>query len=225
MRRGTELQAADYCKKDGDFWECGQPAVKERARTDVKAFQQKLKEGLSDLDLMEVDFAAFNRFSKTVDRYRGLCPPKRTEELQVHLFYGAPGTGKTRMAYDLAPDLYAFPIGKDLWSDGYYGQECVLVDDFSGQMRLVDTLRFLDRYSIQIPKKGGFNWWCPTRIIITTNVHPCKWYKWEDRASQEAALRRRIHHVWDFDDKNWGELENQPRHIRGDSEEMRLWWL
>jgi len=172
---------------------------------------------------MEVDFNAYNRFCKTVDRYRLYQAIKRTEELSVHIFYGSPGTGKTRMAYELMPNLYAFPIGKELWSDGYNGQSEVLVDDFSGQMRLVDTLRFLDRYPIQIPRKGGFNWWCPNYIVLTTNIHPAKWYDWTKRPEQQAALRRRIHHIWDFDDKTWGELENQPHHITGE-EAINLWW-
>lgn len=211
-----------YCKKDGDYFEVGQLAKGPGSRTDVAAFQKLVKEGKSDLELMEVDFNAYNRFSKTVDRYRLYNPPVRREELNVHLFFGSPGVGKTRMAYELMPNLYAFPIGQQLWSDGYAGQTEVLVDDFSGQMRLVDTLRFLDRYPIQIPKKGGFNWWCPNYIVITTNIHPSKWYKYEDRMEQEAALRRRIHHVWDFDDANYGPLENQPLHLEGDA--IKQWW-
>jgi len=224
MRRGTEQEASAYCKKDGDFWECGQLAASGRgSRTDVTAFHQKLKSGLTDLELMEVDFNAFNRFSRTVDRFRSLTPIVRTEDLAVHLFVGEPGTGKTRKAYALCPDLYAFPIGPTLWSDGYRGQTDVLIDDFHGQMRLVDTLRFIDRYPIQIPKKGGFNWWCPNRIIITSMYHPSKWYKWEDRKTQETALRRRIHYVWDFDDCKHGPTGDQPRLYQG-AAELQLYW-
>jgi len=223
MRRGTEQEAAVYCKKGGDYWECGTIARGQGSRTDVEEFKKLIKEGKTDLELMDVDFNGFNRFMKSVDRYRMYKTPVRTHELVVHLFYGAPGTGKTKMAYELMPDLYTFPIGPQLWSDGYCGQTDVLLDDFSGQMRLVDTLRFLDRYPIQIPKKGGFNWWCPNRIIITTNRHPSTWYKFNERADEEQALRRRIHHIWDFDDQTWGDLENQPHHITG-PEAIKLWW-
>lgn len=198
-RRGSEAEASDYCKKEGDFEEFGIRALCKGSRTDVLAFAALVKSGRTDLELMEEDFNAFNRFYKTVDRYRSYIPPKRTEELKVALFVGKTGTGKTRKAYDLFPDLYAFPIGKDLWSDGYMGQKNVLVDDFSGQMRLVDLLRFLDRYPIQIPKKGGFNWWCPSFIIITTNFHPRDWFKWDGREEHQAALKRRFTTVFDFD--------------------------
>jgi len=30
------------------------------------------------------------------------------------------------------------------------------------------------------------------RIIVTTNIHPSKWYTWEKRENQEEALRRRF---------------------------------
>lgn len=157
--------------------------------------------GKNDLELMEADFSAFNRFIKSVDRYRTYVPPKRTTDLKVALFVGLPGTGKTRRAYELFPAIYATPIGPTLWLDGYLGQSDVLIDDFSGQMRLVDLLRFLDRYPIQVPKKGSFCWWCPTNIIITTNSHPKNWYKYEDRTDSAKALKRRIHAVFDFDNK------------------------
>jgi len=145
---------------------------------------------------METDFNKFSRFMKTVDRYRLYSKPVRTTDLKVHVFVGPPNSGKTKFVNDRYPDNYSFPIGKDLWSDGYMGQPVVLVDDFSGQMRLVDTLRFLDRYPIQIPKKGGFNWWMPEIIILTTNRHPYHWYDWGNRPLQEEALKRRLHHIW-----------------------------
>jgi len=173
---------------------------------------------------MESDFGAYARFNKSVDRYRSLVAPVRTSELIVHLFYGRPGTGKTRMAYKLMPQLYAFPIGPQLWSDGYMGQPHILIDDFNGQMRLVDTLRFLDRYPILIPRKGGFNWYCPEIVVITTNVHPARWYDYTGakKENQEAALRRRFHHVWNFDDLQHGPNEDQPLQISGDA--IYEWW-
>ena len=36
--------------------------------------------------------------------------------------YGPPGTGKTRFCYDTCPDLWAIPLGKNLWFDNYQGE-------------------------------------------------------------------------------------------------------
>jgi len=115
---------------------------------------------------METDFNKFSRFMKTVDRYRLYSKPVRTTDLKVHVFVGPPNSGKTKFVNDRYPDNYSFPIGKDLWSDGYMGQPVVLVDDFSGQMRLVDTLRFLDRYPIQIPKKEVLTGGCQKSLSL-----------------------------------------------------------
>jgi len=210
-RFGTQLEAITYCQKDGEFHEWGTKKTqpKQSTRTDLEAFREAIKEGQNDLQLAESNLGAFARYPKMIDRMRVLLPPKRTDDnpIKVCLFIGLPDTGKTREAYAQFPDLYSFPIGKDLWSDGYSGQREVLVDDFAGEMRLVDLLRFLDRYPIQIPKKGGFNWWCPERVIVTTNIHPSDWYDYRKRKSSEKALRRRFHGVFDFDKKVDGQVQ------------------
>lgn len=201
VRKGTEKQAADYCKEDGLFYEWGTMNEKGHGtRTDVAAFRELVFSGQTDIQLMEADFNAYNRFQRSIDRFRSLKKPVRKEDLQVFLYIGKPGTGKTKKFEELyGEEGYAFPIGKDLWSDGYQGQVAVCVDDFCGGMQLKDVLRFLDRYPIQIPRKGGFNWWSPDVIVLTTNVHPKDWYNYSTRTDSAQALRRRIHNVFNFD--------------------------
>jgi len=236
-RKGTQLEAINYCKKgeqtkeewhdlkekgpnwglNAEFYDWGTPKTqcgdsgRDSQRTDLVAFREAIKAGETDLQLAESNLGAFVRYPRFVDRMRSLIPPVRTEDLKVVLFFGEPDTLKTKEAYAQFPQCYAFPIGKDLWSDGYTMQKEVLVDDFAGEMRLVDLLRFLDRYVIQIPKKFGFNWWCPNVIMITSNVHPKDWYDYSKRKSSEKALRRRIHGIFDFNQKNdIGEAKNVP---------------
>jgi len=54
FRRGTEKEAADYCKKDGDWVQFGKPTKCPGERTDVTAFQERLASGATDMELMDL---------------------------------------------------------------------------------------------------------------------------------------------------------------------------
>ncbi len=143
------------------------------------------------------------RYYKAVQHVRqigALDKPPIRQELVVSLYIGKPGTGKTRAAYEEDGDLYALPLGKDLWFDNYAGEKTLLLDDFSGELRLVDLLRLLDVYPIQVPVKGSFVYLQAIRIIITSNVSMEYWYDYVSRQDSLDALKRRIHHVVEFND-------------------------
>lgn len=49
---------------------------------------------------------------------------------------------------------------------------------------------------------GGFQWWNPDKIYITSNSHPNTWYDYSKRQDKELALRRRFTKIIEFlDDK------------------------
>lgn len=206
IRRGTRDQARAYCQKeesrvDGP-WEFGDwPAGGQGQRTDLEALYKAARTKKTLLEVAEEAPSAYLRYYKAVQHVRqieALSKPTRTTDLEVILHIGSPGCGKTRRCYDEAPDLFATPVGKQLWLGDYAGESTVLLDDFSGNLRLVDTLRMLDRYPIQMPIKGGHVWWCPNRIYITTNEHPRNWYNYDKRTDSYKALARRIHKVVQF---------------------------
>ena len=76
-----------------------------------------------------------------------------------------------------------------------------MLDDFCGaasHITLGFLLQLLDRYTVMVPTKGGFTWWIPEHVYVTTNVFPRDWYKWEGRLSQYRALARRFSEVLVF---------------------------
>lgn len=107
------------------------------------------------------------------------------------VFWGRSGTGKTRRAWDEAgPQGYSKdPSTK--WFDGYDCQECVVIDEFRGQIGIAHLLRWLDRYPVRVETKGGSRALMASKFFITSNLSPEQWYPDID-AETLAALRRRI---------------------------------
>lgn len=199
-RRGTQEQASAYCKKDGLWFELGQMKQNSDAPSgNLLAVQLKnlivaVKEGADDEKLLSEYTVCCARYPKFIEKVRESQRPALREELEVIVLYGRPGTGKTQYCYTLSPNLYALPVRsqKTTWFNGYQGQKAVLMDDFSGKIGLDELLRLLDRYPIQVEVKGGFTWFNPSTIYITSNVHIDDWYDYSKRNDSKQALKRRI---------------------------------
>lgn len=180
------------------FFEAGKQGGNQGSRTDLQAFFAHVKDGKTDLELAEVNFSCFSRCLKAIDRIRLAIKPKRTERREIIAYVGDTGSGKTRLAVQNHPELYEIPTGKDIWFDAYYLDKVALFDEFTGQMPLNQSLRIIAEYNVvKVPIKGGFTWFNPDVIVITSNARPDTWYDYTNRKEQERALRRRfsaIHH-------------------------------
>ncbi len=206
QKASKNTSARDYCKKSDTqqepFIEFGTFAKGQGARTDLAAFRDSVKGGSRIQQLIEDSPEVFARYRHFYSTLREIYhPPQFGLERKVSIYYGEPGTGKTRLAVSHA-DMWKAPIDNGtMWFDGYDGQTVVVLDDFSGKMsrmQLNYTLRLLDRYPERVPVKGGFTWWNPCHIIITTNYHPRAWYDWTNREVSYRALERRISEVIEF---------------------------
>lgn len=198
-RKGTQEQAIAYCKKEDTRlegpWEFGLPKSQGK-RSDLIALYSSAKQGKRKREVLEEMPASYMRHYKAYAHVQGLfCPPPIDPPRQVHLLLGEPGTGKTRYVKDRHPDHWQTPLQKEMWFDGYDGHDVVLIDDFAGQMPLHLLLQLLDRYVIQVPVKGGFTWWTPRHIYITSNLCISEWYDYSKRQIHLAALERRIHNT------------------------------
>jgi len=215
----------------------GEPFVEPGQRKDVQAIYNMVKEGKSDLEIMELNFANYSRFQRAIARLRTLIKPVRAGYPNVVLIYGPPGCGKTKEAFAQHPDLWEPPITtskkESTWFDGYVGQKAVLLDEFEGHLPLNSLLKLIDKYVRQVPVKHGFTWFHPETIIMTCNEHPSKWYSYGDRVQKEIALRRRICEVFEYkegyigeDDErvDWIFHENHLKEGEQATEAMRKFW-
>ncbi len=205
MRRGTQEQNIAYCRKersrtDGP-WVMGVPTiVRERQRTDIADLVLAVRGGQRFRQLSTELPTQLSRNLKFYDRLVALeRPVPRGTPPSVILLHGPTGCGKSRFVFDKYgrnPSFYVSPVSNgQFWMDGYDGHKFALFDDFAGaasKLTLSQLLRILDRYPVMVPYKGGFHWWFPHKIWITTNIHPREWYKWERREEQYQALFRRF---------------------------------
>lgn len=171
--------------------------ITQGTRTDVKRLVEFIRAGNNELSCWQRFPRAMARYSNLYSRITRLHKPPRVdkERHKVTLLLGEPGTGKTRWVNDNYPDCWETPIDAKGWFDGYDRHEEVLFDDFTGAncaIRLDSLLKLLDIYPRQTAIKGGFRWWAPHRVFITSNVHPRYWYKWEGREILYRAFQRRI---------------------------------
>lgn len=214
-RRGNQQQAIDYCKKEDSRvegatpFEHGVPKVTNQgSRTDLTEFKDAIKDGKRKRDLVDDHTTCMAKFGRFYDTVRGLYRPERTEMRKIYLLIGPPRCGKTRSVMEQhrgekRHDLFDMPLSNGtMWHDGYDGHSHVLIDDFAGaasHITLTNFLRLIDPWNpVQVPIKGGFVWWDPDVIYITSNIFPREWYKWENRVVQYRAMAERFHAVFDF---------------------------
>lgn len=194
IARGTPIQAADYCKKDGDFIELGILQSTQGSRNDLSEVHEMLRTGSNMLEVADSHFSTFIKYHKGFTLYTSLRSTPRDFRTQCVWFWGPTGTGKSRRAYDesmaLCNGSVSYISDETLrWFDPYRGEKGVVLEDFDGTAKISLLLRILDRYPLQVPVKGSFVQWRPRIVWITANFHPETLY---GCSPQFAALLRRI---------------------------------
>lgn len=207
VRHGNQNQAIQYCSKQDTRqegpWSYGTPKSTAKVGCD-KGFIEAVKAGKRLRAVHDGFPEEVRKYPRYYQTLRALYPPPpRDGPPEVVLLIGPPGCGKSRWVRSVCSidDLYFKPVDANMWMDGYDLHPDVLLDDFAGaanHIALVNLLQLLDRYLVQVPIKGGFTWWQPNRIFLTTNIHPRDWYDWSTRAEQWRALSRRFTHVMEY---------------------------
>lgn len=191
--KGDAQSNYEYCSKQGDFTERGDRPFTQKQKGQANADRWKRARELAQAgDLKSIDDELYIKYQRTFERIRDQSKPKPTilEHTTRHLWiYGPSGTGKSRLARELAPDAY-IKEPESKWWDHYNGEEDVIIDDFDKfQVKQGGAMkRWMDIYPFQAEVKGSQEIIRPKRIIVTSNYHPEE--IWDDRVTVEAILRR-----------------------------------
>lgn len=212
--KGTPRQGWMYATKSDTRilgpWTYGEPAP-DNNRKDLRTYYNAVKSGMTDAQLLEEYPSETLRMQKAIDFVRTTCnvripKVKRTDLygddiMEVYVFFGGAGKGKSYAARDLYPEIYDLPIqrrGNFFLTRDASLQPVILIEDFDGSLPLKDLNRLLDPYPLYVENKGGHIWWCPKIVILTTNVPPGAWYDYDDRQDVESQIYRRITYCFDF---------------------------
>jgi len=107
-----------------------------------------------------------------------------------NVYWGVTGTGKSHRAWQEAGQDCFIKNPSTKWWDGYRGEDCVLIDEFTGQIGITYLLRWLDKYSCRVEEKGGDQPLKATRFWICSNTDPREWYPDANNETKAALLRR-----------------------------------
>lgn len=198
-RRGTRDEARAYSKKDGDYFEIGDwEAGGQGSRNDLQSVVKMIKDGTKLIDIYEQASETCARFGRFVDKYIGLREKEETRkfrDVNVEVYWGDAGTGKTRKAHEENPNIFTVNTDEPFPFEGYDGEECILIDDFCGGIKYHSLLRVLDGHQFRVNVKGGHRYAKWTKVVITSNTMPDSWYM---TYGLTPALERRLNSVTEF---------------------------
>ncbi len=197
---GSEFDNDKYCHKDKKYTVLGTFKCQGQ-RSDLESIKKIIDDGGTMLDIWDNYPGDFVRYHPGFQKAIQLVQERNTppwREVEVEIYKGSTGTGKTRKAMKEAGYL----IGGDelRWWDGYQGEKTICIDEYANQVNCTTLLRLLDGYKKRLEIKGGHTWAQWTKVIITTNLDEL-----HENALPEhrAALYRRVTLIANFDDKDF----------------------
>jgi len=195
--RGTPQQAADYCKKDGQFEEFGKlNNPEEQGEIEKERWRRiwNLAKAHKIEEIAESDPHA------AVACYHSICSIGKDHLLRVEdlskptglWIYGPSGVGKSYGIRQICEHhellVYDKPCNK--WWDGYNNEIVVLIDDFDKTHSCLGHYlkRWGDSYAFTAEVKNSAIRIRP-RMVVVTSQYPIESI-WDDCESRDAIKRR-----------------------------------
>lgn len=200
--KGTKSQAEDYISKTGDYseqakkdaglpWEeviyvsrHGTIRGRQGQRSDIQNISVLLQEGKTPAEILSESFGYYRYESMIRSAYFDMRDRQTPTERDVKVIWhvGESGSGKSysRMALIAREGesrvFYLSSYGNGMF-DKYNGEPILWIEDFKGEIKFGDLLRYLDRYKCDLPArfKNGKALW--TEVHITSVLHPLAAYR------------------------------------------------
>ena len=195
VSRGTPQQAIQYCKKDGQFEEYGEPPKQKVNQWDD--IRQLIDQGATSAELREKYPGTWCAYRSSIEAWINEGRQQTLQDYDGDLqqknvwIWGPAGIGKSTKARTYGNPTFNKGINK--WWDGYKNEPIVIIDDISPEKAqlLVDHLKkWLDRFVLTVEIKTSSLTISPKdyRLIITSNYSPEQCFHEPDL----SAIRRRL---------------------------------
>lgn len=174
-RYGTSTQAADYCKKDGKFFEKGEISA-QGARADLLELKDNIMNGMTVDEVCMEDPVKYHQYGRTLNKLEDLRMRQifRTEMTEGIWIWGSTGTGKSHMAMkDFNPKThYIYPYDNGWW-DAYTQQDTVVINEFRGEIKYAKLLELCDKWPVMVKRRNREPMpFTSKKIIITSSKKP-----------------------------------------------------
>jgi hypothetical protein len=213
-RKGTPLEAADYCSKVetrvSEPWRSGELRQFVRAPRDVDIPGEPPKKRGRVSDLMEVSLkvaagespvqlakqypTTFVKYASGLSSLASVCTPKRDHTVRLYLFVGEQGSSKSTSINRKWPGAYWVSPpnrrGGPVWYPAYNNEKVLVYDDFDGWVDLATMLRICDRFPLIVQGKNTSFQLLADTVVISSTIEPAKW--WPECDLYERGFYRRI---------------------------------
>lgn len=219
VAKGTSQQNKDYVFKEGKWAddekqetnlkntheEWGEmPIEKQGKRTDIDELYEMVKNGMSNVEILEVAPQYMFNLDK-IDRVRQTLLENEYKNtfrsVETTYVFGKTGTGKTRDIMEANGYDKVFRITDyDHPFDGYKGQNTIVFEEFRSSLKIQDMLNYLDGYPLELPCRYSNKIACFTQVYIVSNWELGKQYEKIQSDHQETwkAFLRRIKNVKEY---------------------------
>lgn len=209
-RMGTQEQAIKYCQKEQGRlhgpYEFGNKNEQGK-RNDLHEVSDKLKEGYKLLDIIKENTETYIKYSRGIEKAKFWLDKEKSQdirEVKTYVYYGKAGIGKSHKVYDTFKGFFKLDkdSGKEIWFDGYDGEDILWIDDFEDTwIEFTQLKQFLDKYPLRLKIKGSFTYAKWTKVIITSNENPEDWYI-NIKDVHRQAISRRLTYVEELQESN-----------------------